>query len=107
MATDSAGLFECKQLLRAERFVVDLRCSLDQVLEMGTSEEVAEVDEFAMVLILNCRNCQKYGLYCTRLVRRTVDYAPTILATANLPATDNDCLFGANNGEWNHGLEPH
>ena len=47
------ALLERKQLLGAEGLVVDLRRRLDQVLQVGAGEEVAEVDEFAVVLILN------------------------------------------------------
>jgi hypothetical protein len=48
------ALLEGKQLLGAERFVVDLCGRLDQVLQVGAGEEVAEVDEFAVVLVLDC-----------------------------------------------------
>ena len=34
-------------------FVVDLAGGLDEVLEMGAGEEVAEIDEFAMPLVLD------------------------------------------------------
>jgi hypothetical protein len=47
------ALLESKQLLSAEGLVVDLCGRLDQVLQVGAGEEVAEVDEFAVVLILN------------------------------------------------------
>jgi len=47
------ALLEGKQLLGAERLVVDLCGRLDQVLQVGTGEEVAEVDEFAVVLVLD------------------------------------------------------
>lgn len=50
----SAALLERQQLFRAEALVVDLRCGFDHVLEMGTGEEVTEVDEFAVRLILDC-----------------------------------------------------
>jgi len=33
---------------------VDLRGGFNEILKVGTSEEVAEIDEFAVVLILNC-----------------------------------------------------
>ena len=47
------ALLERKQLLGAEGLVVDLRGRLDQVLQVGTGKEVAEVDEFAVVLVLD------------------------------------------------------
>lgn len=48
---------ECVELLRAEGLVVDLSGGFNQVLQMGASEEVAKIDEFAVVLILNCEGC--------------------------------------------------
>ena len=50
---NSAGFFECKQLLGAEGLVVDLGSSFDQVLQVSACEEVAEIDEFAVVLVLD------------------------------------------------------
>lgn len=47
------ALLEGKQLLGAERLVVDLCGRLDQVLQVGAGKEVAEVDEFAVVLVLD------------------------------------------------------
>jgi hypothetical protein len=47
------ALLEGKQLLGAEGFVVDLCRRLDQVLQVGAGEEVAEVDEFAVGLVLD------------------------------------------------------
>ena len=51
---------------------MDLRCGFDQILEMGPGEEVSEVDEFAVVLILN------------------VDDTPPVLAPSNLLAPNHD-----------------
>lgn len=50
---DGAGLLEREKLLGPEGFVVDLRGGFDEVLEVGAGKEVAEVDEFAVVLVLN------------------------------------------------------
>lgn len=72
MPSSSAALLECQQLLGTECLVVDLRCGFDQVLEVGASEEVSEVDEFAVVLILN------------------VDDTPSVLATTDLLASNDD-----------------
>lgn len=58
---------------------MDLRRRLDQVLEVGAEQKVPQVDEFAVVLILD------------------VDDAPPVLASADLLAIDNDGLFRANN----------
>lgn len=51
---------------------MNLGCGLDQVLEVGTGEEISEVDKFAMVLVLD------------------VDDSPSVLATSDLLATNND-----------------
>jgi hypothetical protein len=61
---------------------VDLRCGLNQILEMGAGEEVSEVDEFAVSLVLN------------------VDDTPSVLAAADLLASNDDRLLGTNNREW-------
>jgi hypothetical protein len=65
---------------------VDLRSRLDEVLEVRAEEEVPQVDEFAVVLVLD------------------VDNAPPVLATPDLLAIDNDGLLGADNGEGNQTL---
>lgn len=80
-STVSTTLLEGQQLLGAEGLVVDLRGGLDEILQVGSEEEVSEVDEFAVVLVLD------------------VDDTPAVLASANLLAVDNDGLFGADNGE--------
>jgi len=72
MSTSCAALLKCQELLSTECFVVDLRCGLDQVLQMGTGEEVSQVDEFAVVLVLD------------------VDDSPSILTTTDLLATNDD-----------------
>lgn len=48
-----AALLERQQLLSTEALVVDLRCCFDQVLEVGSGEEIAEVDELAVGLVLD------------------------------------------------------
>lgn len=72
MSSCCAALLQCQELLGAERLVVDLRCRLDQVLEMGTGEEVSKVDKFAVVLILN------------------VDNSPSVLTTTDLLPSNDD-----------------
>lgn len=52
-AAYSTALFQSQKLLGTEALVVDLRGRLDEVLEVGAGEEVAEVDEFAVVLVLD------------------------------------------------------
>ena len=68
----SAALLQRKKLLGTESFVVDLRSRFDEILKVGASEEVAEVHEFAMVLVLD------------------VDNPPTILSATNLTTANND-----------------
>jgi hypothetical protein len=57
---------------------VNLGCGFDQVLKVGTGEEVSQVDEFAVVLILH----------------------PSVLAATDLLASNNDRLLGSDNSEW-------
>lgn len=72
MATSRTALLQRQQLLGAEGLIVDLAGRLDQVLEVGAGEEVAQVDKLAMVLVLD------------------VDHAPSVLPAADLPAFDDD-----------------
>lgn len=60
---------------------MDLAGGLDQVLEVGAREEVAEVDEFAMVLVFDVYN------------------TPAVLASTDLFTTDDDGLFASDNSE--------
>lgn len=65
-------LLQGEQLLSAETLVVDLRCGFDQVLEMGSGQEVPQRDEFAMVFVFH------------------VDDSPSILTTSHRsPTHDN------------------
>lgn len=80
------ALLEGKELLGAEGLVVDLRGRVDQVLEMGAGEEVAEVDEFAVLLVFD------------------VDCSPAVLAAAHSLAVDVDVALTADDGEGNDGL---
>lgn len=68
---------------------MDLRCGLNQVLEMGTGEEVSEVDEFTVVLILN------------------VDDTPSVLTAAHLLAANDDRFLRTNNCKWDDVLIKH
>lgn len=54
VATNGGALLEGKQLLGAERLVVDLCGGFNEVLQVGAGEEVTEVDEFAVGLVLDC-----------------------------------------------------
>lgn len=83
VATGSAALLQGQQLLGTEGLVVDLACGLDQILQVGAGQEVAQVNELAVVLVLD------------------VDDTPAVLAAANLLAVDNDGLLTADDGEGN------
>jgi hypothetical protein len=52
-ASSTTLLLECEKLFGAEALVVDLRRGFNEVLEVCSREEVAEVHEFAVVFILN------------------------------------------------------
>ena len=71
----STALLQSQKLLRSEGLVVDLRGRLNQVLQVGASEEVSEGDELAMALILN------------------IDDAPSVLTTTDLLAANEDRLL--------------
>lgn len=60
---------------------MDLGGGLDEILKVGAGKEVAEINELAVVLILD------------------VDYTPAVLATTDLLASDNDGLLRTNNSE--------
>jgi hypothetical protein len=51
--SNSAAFLESEKLLGAEAFIVDLRCRFDEVLQVGACKEVAKIDKFAVVLVLN------------------------------------------------------
>lgn len=86
VSTCCAALFKCKQLLGTEGLVVDLRCCFDQILEVGTGKEVSEVDEFAVVLVLN------------------IDDSPSVLTSPDLLASHDDRLFRSDNSEGDNVL---
>lgn len=81
VATGGAALLQSQQLLGTEGLVVDLAGGLNQVLQVGTGQEVAQVNELAVVLVLD------------------VDDTPAVLAAANLLAVDNNGLLTADDGE--------
>lgn len=74
-------------MLGTESLVVDLGGGLDKILEVGSEEEVAQVDEFAVSLILD------------------VDDTPSVLSAANLLAVDNDRLLGSDDSEGDEALD--
>lgn len=79
----STALLEGQQLLGTEGLVVDLRGGLDKVLEVGSEEEVSQVDEFAMSLILD------------------VDDTPSVLTATDLLTVDDNRLLGSDNSKRN------
>lgn len=81
-----AAFLERKQLLGTEGLVVRLRGGLDQVLEMGSEEEVSQVDKFAVVLVLD------------------VNDTPAVLAATDLLAIDHDGLLRADDGKGDKAL---
>jgi hypothetical protein len=91
VTADSRALLEGQQLLGAEGLVVDLCGRLDEVLQVGAREEVAEVYEFAVGLVLDCEVLASVD--CRRLQKRTIDDAPLVLAAADVPTVhDNSSL---------------
>ena len=66
---------------------MDLGSGLDEVLQVGSCEEVSEVDKFAVVGVLD------------------VDNTPAVLSATNRFAIDDYVVFRADNGERNDALE--
>ena len=86
VAAGRTALLQSQKLLGTECLIVDLACCLDEVLEVGTSEEVPQRDELAMSLIFD------------------IDYAPAVLPTTDLFSIDDNGLFTTNNSEGNNVL---
>lgn len=82
MSSGSTALLEGEQLLGTECLVMDLRGGFDQILKVGTGEEVPEVDKFTVVLVFD------------------VDHSPSVLTSTNLLSADNDGFLRPNNSEW-------
>lgn len=78
-----AAFLQSQKLLGAESLVMDLAGRFNQVLQVSASQEVPQVDEFAVVLVFD------------------VDNTPAVLAAANLLAVDNNVLLATDNGERN------
>lgn len=81
-----AAFLQCQKLLGTEGLVVGLGCRLDEVLQVCPEQEVPQVDELAMILVLD------------------VDNAPPVLATTDLFAVDNDVFLGTDYGKGNQVL---
>jgi len=70
--TGSSLVFESKQLFGSEGLIVNLSSGLDEILQVGPREEVAEVHKFAVVLVLY------------------IDNTPSVLTPTNRLAIDDD-----------------
>lgn len=81
--SSSAAFLECEQLLSAECLIMNLWRGFDKILKMCSGEEVAKVDELAMVLILH------------------IDHTPSILSSTDLLASNNDRFLRSYNSERN------
>lgn len=78
-----AAFLQSQKLLGTESFVMDLAGRFNQVLQVSASQEVPQVDEFAVVLVLD------------------VDNTPAVLSATNLLAVDDNVLLATDNGERN------
>lgn len=65
---------------------MDLRSCFDEILQVSTSQEIAQVYKFAVVLILN------------------VNDSPSVLAAADLLSGNDDGFLGADDSEGNNVL---
>ena len=79
--TGSAALLQSQKLLGTEGLVVNLAGGLNEILEVGASQEIAQVYKLAVVLVLN------------------VDDTPAVLAATNLLAVDDNGLLTTDNRE--------
>lgn len=84
VTTSSAALLQSQKLLGAESLVVDLASGFHQILQMGAGQKVAQINELAVVLVLD------------------IDHTPAVLATAYLLAIDDDGLLTTDNREWDN-----
>jgi hypothetical protein len=87
-AATSVGtaLLQSQQLLGTEGLVVSLGSSLNEILQVCSEKEVAEVNKLAVLLILD------------------IDDTPPVLTAANLLPVDDDVLLRADNGKRNMAL---
>lgn len=83
----SAALLQGHELFGAESLVVDLAGGFDKILKVGAGQEVAEVHEFAVVLVFD------------------VDNTPAVLAAAYLLSVDDNVLLASDDGEGDNILE--
>lgn len=78
-----AAFLQSQKLFGTESLVMDLASRFNQVLQVSASQEVPQVDEFAVVLIFD------------------VDNTPAILSAANLLAVDDNVFLATDNSERN------
>lgn len=77
----STVLLERHKLLGTEGLIVDLARRLNQILQVGTSQEVPQRYKLAMVLILD------------------IDHPPAILPTSDRAPAYDDVVLGTDHGE--------
>jgi len=87
VAALGTAFLESQQLPGAEGLVVDLGRRFNEVLEVGASEKISEIDEFAVVFVFY------------------VDYTPAVLAATDFFAANDDGFFGADDGEGDDVLD--
>lgn len=96
-----------KELLRAERLVMDLGRSLNKVLEVGSCEWNTEVSDSDSLK----SNNNKPGQEVPQVVELSVplvlhvDHTPPILPAPNRLTIDNDVTFRPNDSKGNHRLK--
>ena len=77
-------LLQRQKLLRPERLIVNLGSRLNEILQVGSGQEVSQVHEFAVVRVFD------------------VDDSPTGLAATDGLAVDDDIVLRPYNGEWDY-----
>lgn len=66
---------------------MNLACCFDQVLEVGASEKVSQINKFAVGFVFH------------------IDHTPAVLPAANLLTINNNSFLTADDGEWNNVLK--
>lgn len=84
VAAGGAAFLQSQKLLGTEGLVVNLASGFHQILQVGASEEVAQVDELAVVLVLDVDNTPASRRFPSGS-KRTV--SPTRTSTSLSPAT--------------------
>ena len=63
---------------------MNLAGSLNKVLQVSAGEEIAKVDEFAVILVFD------------------VNHTPAVLTATDLLSANNDRFLATNNSEWDN-----